>query len=98
MDNKLEFFREWVQEGNMDVIKRELFDLMLDTRFDIVDFIDHQNDNHYRAIWLLGEGQLSLYMPYGEGKSFVELTCSHHQLYLKFVLNFKNYLLEKNNI
>jgi S-adenosylmethionine decarboxylase len=84
-------FNAWVVGTQSVVLKQELHTILLDAKFEILGFLDHQfYPQGYTAIWLLGESHLALHTFPEENKSYIELTSCVKEKRDVFVTSLKS--------
>ena len=84
-------FSEWLLGTNYDWLKIQVQDLMMQSKFDILDFSEYEDSRGYSGIWFVPYGSLSLHTFPNRNRTFIELSCFDHSKYLDFIINFKDF-------
>lgn len=74
---KAEIFNDrfWVGETNSEKVKNKLDTLLLESKFNVLDFMEYNfTPQGYTALWLLSESHLAVHTFPEEQKSYIELS------------------------
>ena len=84
-------FTEWLLGTNYDWLKIQMQDLLVQSKFDILDFSEYEDQRGASGIWVLSFGSLALHTFPKRNRTFIELSCFDHAKYLDFIIHFKDF-------
>jgi len=84
-------FTEWLLGTNYEWLKIQMQDLLMQAKFDILDFSEYENTHGSSGIWFVPYGSLALHTFPNNDRTFVELSCFDHAKYLDFIIIFKDF-------
>ncbi len=87
MKAQIDNFSIWVAEIDPVTLTSGFKDLLLDSGFGILNFMEHHFEPQgYTAIWLLSESHLAIHTFPEESKSYVELSSCNKEMYDNFIV------------
>ncbi len=70
----------WVEQCDIDYLKKELKALLKASQFEILSFTEHYfSPEGYTAVWLLGESHLAIHTFPEENRSYIELSSCNQE-------------------
>lgn len=88
-------YRVWVEEVQSTVLKSSFDELLLESGFTILNFMEHFFEPQgYTAIWLLGESHFALHTFPEENKTYIELSSCNEDMYEVFISKLSLPVLE----
>ncbi|WP_442266449.1 S-adenosylmethionine decarboxylase [Tenacibaculum sp. ZS6-P6] len=77
-------FDTWLSTTNTDQLKHKLERLLIDSGFNIVNFIEHNFPiKGYTAVWLLAESHLAIHTFPDQEKTYLQISsCNENKLVL----------------
>lgn len=86
MEARIDNYRVWVKGTNSELLKNATEQLIIDSGFSILNFVEHHFDPQgYTALWLLAESHCALHTFPEQEKSYLELSSCNLQMYEDFV-------------
>ena len=86
MEARIDNFQTWVKGADGEQLKQFTEQLIQDSGFTILNFIEHHFEPQgYTALWLLAESHCALHTFPEENKSYLELSSCNLQMYEDFV-------------
>jgi S-adenosylmethionine/arginine decarboxylase-like enzyme len=77
---------EWVSETNPFKLRNKYTELLKDSGFGILSFLEYNFEPQgYTALWLLSESHFAIHTFPEENKSYIELSSCIEKQYLKFM-------------
>ena len=89
--NKHNHFTEWLLGTNYDWLKIQMQDLLMQAKFEILDFSEYEDEGGSSGIWFLPHGSLSIHTFPKRSRTFIELSSFDHRKYLDFIIHFKDF-------
>lgn len=88
-------YRVWVEEVQPTVLKSSFDELLSESGFTILNFMEHFFEPQgYTAIWLLGESHFALHTFPEENKTYIELSSCNEDMYEIFISKLSLPVLE----
>jgi len=84
-------FTEWLLGTNYDWLKIKMQDILIQSKIEILDFSEHEDNKGSTGIWIIMHGALALHTFPSRERTFIELSCFNHASYLDFIINFKDF-------
>ncbi|WP_462248348.1 S-adenosylmethionine decarboxylase family protein [Ekhidna sp.] len=92
MEARIDNYQTWVKGANSAHLKQAAEQLIQDSGFTILNFIEHHFEPQgYTALWLLAESHCALHTFPEENKSYLELSSCNLQMYNDFVSLIENF-------
>ncbi|MEQ8239886.1 MAG: S-adenosylmethionine decarboxylase [Cyclobacteriaceae bacterium] len=92
MEAKIDNYNTWIKGCNEDTIKSRIVELLEQSGFTILNYIDHHFEPQgYTGLWLLAESHCALHTFPEENKSYLELSSCNETMYLDFKRNIGSY-------
>ncbi len=89
MEARIENFTSWVDYRAEDILKSGIEDLIQESGFTILNFMEHRFEPQgYTAIWLLAESHCALHTFPEKNQAYVELSSCNIQMYTDFIVFF----------
>ncbi|MFK7952294.1 MAG: S-adenosylmethionine decarboxylase family protein [Ekhidna sp.] len=91
MEARIDNYRVWVKGVESDRLKKATEQLIQNSGFTILNFIEHHFEPQgYTALWLLAESHCALHTFPEQGKSYLELSSCNVEMYDNFINEIEN--------
>lgn len=91
MKAKIYNFKTWINNTNPEVLSKELKQLLEQSKFNILDFMDYKfKPQGYTGIWLIAESHLAVHTFPEENKTYIELSSCNEIKQKNFVKLFNS--------
>lgn len=88
-------FQEWIRVTDPSILKRDFNELLLQSGYNILNFMDYTFPNGgYTSIWLLAESHLAIHTFVSEGRSYIELSGCSEEMSERFKVAFNRRFLK----
>ena len=84
-------FSEWINETDSVLLKEKFNKMLLDSGFEIVNFMEHYFDPiGYTAIWLIAESHFAIHTFPEHNKAYIDLSSCSEEKQNKFIKLFND--------
>lgn len=88
MKAKIYNYSGWIKETEPTTLKNKFSDLLYDSKFDVLNFLEHYFEPEgYTALWLLGESHFAIHTFPEENKTYIELSSCNELKHIYFIEN-----------
>ena len=85
-------YNTWIKYQNEQKLKVDLEEILIKSKFTIIDKIEHFFPNQgYTGLWLLAESHFAIHTFPEEDKVYIEISSCVKEYFDSFVENFKNF-------
>ena len=92
MKAKIDNYTGWIEDIDPSSLKRDFEEILLDSGFGIINFIEHYFEPQgYTGLWLISESHFAVHTFPEEHKTYIELSSCNTEMYERFLENLTVY-------